>query len=300
MRVLFTIAHYFKSDSGQHGSQGKSPKPRLQALTLNISALHQLFSKSQGMIEIARRVTLPVNQSQTCDLDIVICTTQNDHLLDQLSLPYHFYRHHPTQVEPLLLGFECQAVLRDCLGQYDYYCFLEDDLVLHDPWFFAKLAWFNQQVGDLRLLQPYRYEITAHALICKAYVDGNLHPKVTAPFQNVQERPHVRGIFLGQPIVFQRTLNPHSGCYFLNAEQMKHWVNQPHFLDRDDRFIGPLESAATLGIMKTFQVYKPALEQASFLEIQHFGAKFLEMIGQQVDLVARPLKRNNSESSSKL
>lgn len=288
MRVLFAIAHFFKPDGGKHASQRKDPKPRLQALTLSLAALHQLFSKAQGMIDIAQRLTLPVNQSQTHSLDIVICTTQDAHLLDHLSLPYHFYKHCPTQAEPMLLGFECQAVLRDCLGQYDYYCFLEDDLILHDPWFFIKLNWFNQQASDLCLLQPHRYEVSAHALTCKTYIDGNLAPQITAPFQKIQEHPKLQGTCLGQAIVFHRTLNPHSGCYFLNAKQLEHWANQPDFLDRDTSFVGPLESAATLGIMKTFRVYKPALEQASFLEIQHFGEGFLRLIGQQVDLVAPP------------
>jgi hypothetical protein len=289
MRILLTIAHFFKPDGGKHASQGKDPKPRSQALTLSLAALHQLFSKSQGMIDIGQRLTLSANQALACDLDIVICTTQNHHLLSHLSLPYHFYRHHPTEAEPMLLGFECQAVLRDCLGQYDYYCFLEDDLILHDPWFFVKLDWFTKQAGDLSLLQPNRYEVSAHALTCKTYIDGNLLPQVTAPFQNVQEQPQLQGTFLGLPIAFRRALNPHSGCYFLNANQMEHWANQPDFLDRDTRFVSPLESAATLGIMKAFRVYKTAPEQASFLEIQHFGEGFLGLVGQQVDLVETSL-----------
>lgn len=290
MRVLLTIAHFFKPDGGNHSSQRKDPQPRLQALTLSLAALHQLFSKSQGMIDIGQRVTLPANQPQGCDLDIVICTTGTHHLLNRLSLPYHFYRHHPTQVEPLLLGFECQTVLRDCLGQYDYYCFLEDDLILHDPWFFAKLGWFTKQTDDLSLLQPNRYEVSAHALTCKTYIDGNLSPQVTAPFQNVRQRSQLQSTFLGLPVGFQRTLNPHSGCYFLNANQMDHWVRQPDFLDRDTSFVSPLESAATLGIMKAFRVYKPAPAQANFLEVQHFGNGFIGLIGQQVDLVATSLK----------
>ncbi len=86
-------------------------------------------------------------------------------------------------------------------------------------------------------------------------------------------------------VTFNRALNPHAGCYFLNAEQMDYWAKKPYFLDRDTSFISPLESAATLGIMKTFRVYKAASEQANFLEIQHFGTAFLSLIGQKLDLV---------------
>jgi hypothetical protein len=59
---------------------------------------------------------------------------------------------------------------------------------------------------------------------------------------------------------------------------MAYWAAQPHFLDRDTGFIGPLESAATLGIMRTFRVYKPAVENASFLEIEHHGTAFISQL----------------------
>ncbi|KYC40965.1 hypothetical protein WA1_25470 [Scytonema hofmannii PCC 7110] len=284
MRILFTIAHFFNPDSkGKHASQRKDPRPRLQALRQNLAALHQLFGKSQSIINIGQRLAFPANQPQAYDLDIIICTTKNAHLLNQLELPSHFYKHHATEVEPLLLGFECQALLQDCLGQYDYYCFLEDDLTIHDPWFFVKLNWFTQQASDRSLLQPNRYEVSSHALTCKAYIDGDLAPRVTAPFQNVTEQPELKGKIMGMPITFRRALNPHAGCYFLNANQMAHWVSQSYFLDRDTSFVSPLESAATLGIMKTFRIYKTQPEQASFFEIQHFGTGFLQLIGDKVD-----------------
>ncbi|NEP12866.1 MAG: calcium-binding protein [Symploca sp. SIO2C1] len=283
MRILFTIAHFFEPNpTGKYASQGKTSLPRLQALSQSITALHQLFGQTQCNIDIGQRLALPANQPQAHELEIVVCTTGKSHLLHQLPLPSSFYKHHSTQAEPMLLGFECQAVLRDYLGQYDYYCFLEDDLILHDPWLFIKLGWLTQRTGDQNLLQPNRYEVSTDALTHKAYIDGDLAPHVTAPFQNVHEQPELKGKIMETPITFRRTLNPHAGCYFLNANQMRHWANQTHFLDRDTSFIGPLESAATLGIMKTFRVYKTLPEQAGFLEIQHFGTKYLNLIGKKV------------------
>lgn len=161
MRILFTISHFFQpSDGSRYGSQGKDPQPRIQALTACISSLHKLFGKSQASFDIAQGAAKPANQSQVNNIDIVICTTKNQHLLDQLSLPADLYKHYRTNAEPMLLGFECQALLRDCLGAYDYFCFLEDDIILHDPWLFVKLNWFNKQVGDNALLQPNRYELS--------------------------------------------------------------------------------------------------------------------------------------------
>jgi hypothetical protein len=76
----------------------------------------------------------------------------------------------------------------------------------------------------------------------------------------------------------RRTRNPHSGCFFLNARQMTHWAGQPYFGARESRFIGPLESAATLGLMRTFKVYRPAPANADFLEVQHAGTGYLERL----------------------
>ena len=69
---------------------------------------------------------------------------------------------------------------------------------------------------------------------------------------------------------------------------METWSRQPHFLDRDTSFIGPLESAATLGIMRTFRVYKPAVESAGFLEIEHFGTSFLGELRRRGETVQAP------------
>lgn len=285
MRILFAIAHFFNpSDSGKHASQRKDPRPRIQALAVAIASLHQVFSKSQCTIDIAQRMAVPANQLQAHEIDIVICTTGNYHLLDRLPLPAHFYKHHPTQAEPMLLGFSCQELFRDSLEKYDYYCFLEDDLIISDPWFFIKLAWFTKMTGTRNLLQPNRYEVSSQGLVRKAYIDGDLAPRVTAPFQNVREAPEFQGQVMGNQVIFRRALNPHSGCYFLNAAQIAYWAEQPYFLDKDTSFVGPLESAATLGIMKTFKIYKPAPSNAGFLEIQHYGNGFLSLIGSQVRL----------------
>lgn len=279
MSILFTIAHFFDARGGKrHGSLSPDPRPRIQALAACVTALHQLFGKSQYVVDIVRRAAVPLGQPPCREIKVVICTTKERHLLARLALPSHFYTHHPTNAEPLLLGFECRSVLKDTLGKYDYYCYLEDDLILHDPLFFVKLAWFTQMTGNRNLLQPNRYEAAQSRLARKVYIDGNLAPRVTAPFQNVQEQPELTGHVMKTPIVFRRPLNPHSGCYFLNAKQMAYWVQHPTFWDHDTSFVGPLESAATLGIMQAFRVYKPALQNVGFLEIQHFGTSFLNVV----------------------
>jgi hypothetical protein len=49
-----------------------------------------------------------------------------------------------------------------------------------------------------------------------------------------------------------------------------------------DKFIGPLESAACLGIMRTFRVYKPTGEHTRFLKIMHAGTAFAGLLGKTI------------------
>ncbi len=56
---------------------------------------------------------------------------------------------------------------------------------------------------------------------------------------------------------------------------------------RSDKSIGPLESAASLGIMRTLRVYKPAGEYARFLEIMHAGTAFAELVGKTIRIARK-------------
>jgi hypothetical protein len=278
MRILFTIPHYFApTTAGKYGSQRQQQQnARIQAIANCIGNLQQLFGKSQFVTSYYELVVLPANGSQDLEIDIVVCTTNGKHLLDHLPISDQLYAHHSTEAEPMLLGFECHALLRERLGQYDYYCYLEDDLILSDALLFTKLSWFCGQTSNTHLLQPNRYEVCLDPaitgkLLQKTYVDCDIHPSFTSAYQNPLDQPLITAKIMGSLINFYRPFNPHSGCFFLSQAQMQAWVKQPYFLDRDVSFFSPLESAATLGIMKTFKIYKPAPRNASFLELQHFG-----------------------------
>lgn len=286
MKILFAIPHYFDpSGGGRHASLANDARPRIQALSACLASLHHVFGQEQKQIDIARRVVVPANQAQRHEIEVVVCTTGGRHLLAETPIPPQLYRHCPSSAEPLLLGYECQQVFRDSLGRFDYYCYLEDDLILNDPWFFFKLAWFNRLARDDCLLQPNRYEMLSYVVGRKAYIDGDLRPDVYSRFRDQDSLPEIAAEALGVPVVFRPARNPHSGCYFLSASQMAHWAAQPYFLDRDASFVGPLESAATLGILRAFTIYKPAREQAAFLEIQHHGGQFLVQLGTQLPIV---------------
>jgi hypothetical protein len=252
MRILAAIPHYFAAagasspDGRPHGSVRRDPRPRVAALSLCVAALRRLYGPAQHVIDQATRTAPAANQRTTGRVDVVICTTGADHLVDRLPLPPETYAHHRADCAPALLGFECHTVLRDRLGGYDYYAYLEDDLIAHDPWLFVKLGWFTAQLGDDVLLQPNRYEVGPRGLVHKAYIDGDLKAELTAPFQDVSIAPLATGRLLGTTVDFQRAKNPHAGCFFLNGRQMEAWAGQPYFLDRG-RGLRPAGHACVAG-----------------------------------------------------
>ena len=277
MRILATFAHFFdpKGDS-YYGSTSPDAAPRLKALSEAISAFHQHFGRKQAkVLNRIKRIMTPANAETAFDIDVVVCTTGGKHLAGEIELRDGDFEHKETQAEPMMLGFECHAVLRERLGDYDFYCFLEDDLVIRDPWFFAKLQWFAENAGNEALLMPNRYELSGTEPIAKLYIDGHVDEKFAGQWQDVSDRRQITAKVMGRTVILERPNNPHAGCFFLNSAQMETWAAKPYFLDRDVSFAGPLESAATLGVMKTFRIYKPAPPQAGFFEIHHANARYL-------------------------
>jgi hypothetical protein len=283
MRILFTVPHFYQpkalrnfraAQEALHGSEADRADERVRTVSSCIQSLHQVFGTQQAHLVATR---FACNGLIAGEIEIVVCTTGERHLLDRL--PTNLFRHHRTEAHPRLLGYECHAVLAENVGGFDYYCFLEDDLLISDPLFFWKQAWFASMVGDQAVLQPHRFELSTQPPIRKLYIDGPIRDRTISPrFQNTRVRPRLQGRVLGVEVGFERVDNPHSGCFFLNAAQMQRWAEQPFFMDRSSEFWGPLESAATLGIMRTFEVYKPALANAGFLEVQHLDVRYLNKL----------------------
>ena len=276
MRILFAIPHYFSArGTSAHGSEGGVAEVRARAIRLCLAGLQQTFAESQALIDGCGGVRIhPANPSFSASITIALCTTGDSHLVPYLEgCPFNHIR---TNSEPPHLGFECHKILRSGLGRYDYFCYLEDDLRLADGLFFAKLAWFNAEFGDDAVLQPNRFELADQPAPYKLYIDGNPHDSSVSPtLQDINEQRHIEATAFGQRIAFQRADNPHSGCFFLTAAQLAHWTAQPDFAVPSARLFGPLESAATLGIMQHFRAYKPARENAAFLEIEHLDHTLL-------------------------
>ncbi len=280
MRLLFVIPHYCATSetTRKHGSQTGNRVERGLALRRCILSLHQTLGTLQAIILVGLRKTVPANQPFKHQVHVCVVTNEVDHALAESDLPSDSFEQIVVSDPPISLGFACHRLMKERAGEFDYFGYLEDDLILHDSWFLEKLVWFNGHLGDGKLLLPNRYEVSANLAYQKCYLDGDLKPHVSQPFQDIHQVPKLSSKFLGRSIEFERPLNPHSGCFFLNHQQMQSWSSQEDFGIAKDDFIGPLESAASLSVMKTFHVYKPVAENASFLEIEHHGDQFVRKI----------------------
>lgn len=277
MRLLFALAHYFKPTPGAfYGSEGADPARRAAAVATAIVSLHQTFDRKQGLFDGQARVAHPANDREPVEVTVVACTAGDAHLVPQLQGIKHLFTHRPCSRDPKFLGLECRAALGEGVGQYDWFCYLEDDLMITDPLFFDKLAWFRKIAGDDAVLQPNRYEVAIGQPLHKAYIDGNMADASQSPkFQDISDCPQVEGEALGQKYLFKRVNNPHSGTFFLDAKQMASFAQQQDFQKEESGFAGPVESCATLGIMRHFRVYKPARVNAGFLEVRHLNNRYL-------------------------
>lgn len=267
-RVLVAIPHFYGSGGITAGSSLDDRAARIATVTRCITNLHEQFSASYEVFPWHRQPVSPVGS-----VDVVLVTSGDQHLVGGLTECSTLFRHEPTNVEPQLLPFECQRVLARGLGAYDFYCYVEDDILISDPLLFVKLRWFSQQFGDDALLIPNRFE--RHGGLA-ALPDGPLSESETASFQDLSDRPELRASTLGIEVVFRRPSNPNAGCYFLSAAQLERWASKPYFGVPTDRFVAPIESGANLGIMRTFRVYKPAEPTADFLEVEHGTHRYLD------------------------
>jgi hypothetical protein len=284
VKVLVVIPHYFNPQGGGHyGSTGSDTGRRVAALSRALLGLHETLGPRQAFLYCLHQ-HLPgrgngrlmrVNNFAASQLDIALCTAGEAHLANQLLVPPAFFRHIPVQADPMLIGFACRHLLKANLGKYDYYCYMEDDLLVVDPLFLRKLVWFNQIFGDEAVLFPHRFETSEKESLHKLYIDGPVREDFSAKWQDINDRRIMHAEVFGEKVSFERWANPHSGCFFLNARQMEKWAATPDFAAPDCSFAGPLESAATLGIMKNFRIYKPAFDAAGFFEIRHLHNRYL-------------------------
>jgi hypothetical protein len=156
--------------------------------------------------------------------------------------------------------------------------YLEDDLVIQDPRYADKLAWFHQRTEHRFVLMPHRYEPTVAHAPQRLFVDGPIKPEGQAePVWASDEVLMANGRFWdGQELSFVRASNPHSGSFGLSAPQLNKLRGAPW---PPAEFVGPLETAATGTVLCHFQVLKPSWACREFLAVEHGNPSFLRLLG---------------------
>lgn len=282
LKILITMPHFYHYDANsKHGYGLYSPEKRAAIVSNTINSLWALFGKDKTYdyhLPDANLVkedhSASANEEYTYDIDIVLCRMNTgEDVVDLLNVPRDAYYLVDVKLEnPRFLGYGCHKILEQRFrekGDYDYYCYMEDDCVIHDSLFFQKIMWFQQEFGETAILQPHRYHVEKEVPYNKRYTEPELMKEFIRQFVNLEKNPRLSAQVMGRTIHFFKTLNPHCGCFFLSANQYAKMVNHPDYKYTWEHFISPLESAATFMLTRLFDVYRVDFSQAAFFDMEH-------------------------------
>ena len=214
-------------------------------------------------------------------------TVRGANVLDRIGIDPAEYRVEYFDGPPLMLAFEAQRIMRERAGGYDFYGYMEDDLSVTDPAFFDKIGWFAAEFGVDKMLVPARYEMSHTGTLAKMTIEPRLSGDTVKALRRAGLPAALSGRWHGREQTFQLPNNPHSGCYFLTDAQLKHWMAQPSFDDRDASWVDPLVSAATYAPGRVFGMYRAGEPDPWFLEIEHFGTFYASMAAKPGETVRR-------------
>ncbi len=287
--ALVCLAHFYRekaaSGGARYGSHGLTPKAsRLASVSRCVGGLTGLFGRSAAMLHQSQGRAVPVYGSGAMDLQVALVMRRDANLWAEMGHLHAYLTPVITDAPPMEVGFAAHRFGGRNVSGFDWYGFMEDDLEIVDPLFFRKMEWFVKEAGSDAVLFPQRVEVGPVAGVARLFVDGSVRPQVTARFQDLGDRPVLMLRGMGSSFFFQRPSNPHCGAHFLKGEQLARWMKDADFGVAKSDFIGPLESAATLGVMKNFRIYKPGVENPDFLEVRHAGNAYFGMLGGRIPL----------------
>jgi hypothetical protein len=216
--------------------------------------------------------------------------------MDEVGPVQRLVHHEQTQVPPRDLPFAAHRVLAQEVSRYEAFGYLEDDIVIHDPFLFDKLEWFCSVAGHDSLLMPSRYEASGGV---KVYPDADLPARHLEKLVLPPGPPAVTARWMGIDPTFERPSNPHAGCFFVDAAQMERLARHPLFGVPSSTFIGPLETAATAAVTETFRVYKAVSPHTDFLEVEHQGSHYLSAWGIPPDAHVLEAARRAAEARAR-
>ena len=251
------------------------PEPRLHRTTpMVVAVVTHVADPARAPEESVARVTRTldgiIESIGHADVELVLNTMPGRHVAAEL--PDHLkkqlvVREHDI-AEPLLLGFEAQEEFVRRANDADWFLYTEDDIVLGDSLVLEKLRYFNEGAPDGAVLLPHRYELWQGR---KHYID--LVSK-QSPELGPSNRFTVVEIGGWRFAEFE---NPHSGWYCLSQSQLRRWLATRRRWYGKISFVAARESAATGCLAEAFRLYKPHIDNMTYLEIRHWDTKYAEL-----------------------
>ena len=273
MKVLLAIPHVFAPKAGSlYSSQTEAKRSLKQEALLKATIenlnrhrhrhwIHASLGKSQPVVN--RELSSP----DGVELTIRLFTPPGASLADSLPADPDLERLDPKVSDYSQVPLAASRHLLEQAESYDLLGYMEDDLLLSDPEFFAKILYLDRCSDSRYAFLPHRCEhIPGQGdVILSGDPDGG-RPDLFWDTGEVLEIPWPLGNRR-----FYRATNPHSGCYFLSQRQAfrvrDFWVQKNWRPDWN--LSGPLEQAGSGMLLPVLRVMKPLPEHYRFLMVQH-------------------------------
>ena len=273
MKVLLAIPHVFAPKEGSlyssqtEAKRGLKQEALLKATIGNLNRhrqrhwIHASLGKSQPVVN--RELSSPDGIQLTIRLFTppgasLANSLPQDPDLERLDPGVSDYSHVPLVASRHVLE---QSQAFDLVG------YMEDDLLLSDPEFFAKILYLDRYSDGNYAFLPHRCEHIPGKgdVILSGDPDGG-RPDL---FWDTGEMLNIPWP-LGQRR-FYRATNPHSGCYFLSRRQagkvLKYWTD--HEWTAPYQLSGPLEQAGSGMLLPALNIMKPIPAHFRFLMVRH-------------------------------
>ena len=273
MKVLLAIPHVFSPKEGSlYSSQTEAKRSLkqqalLQATIGNLNRhrrrhwIHASLGKNQPVVN--RELSSP----DGVELTIRLFTPPGASLADALPNDPDLERLDPGVSDYSQVPLVASRHLLEQAETYDLVGYMEDDLVLNDPEFFAKILYLDRCSDGRYAFLPHRCEhIPGRGdVILSGDPDGgrpdlfwDTGEELSIPWPLGERR-------------FYRATNPHSGCYFLSRRQagmvLQYWTDNKWIAPF--QLSGPLEQAGSGMLLPVLSIMKPIPAHFRFLMVRH-------------------------------
>jgi hypothetical protein len=271
LALLYQKTHIIKTLSEAQTVPPKSPN--VLVTIAHVTSVEEAKDREKASTKIERlKNTIDglLSSFAHCQLSIVINTVPDRHITAYL--PEYQIRcirvQEESDCDPMFVGFRAQDELVNNVETFDWFLFIEDDIVLHDSFILEKLEKFNAKCGYAHaVLLPNRYEFWQGT---KSYIDLTIleSDKIWNGLSTVE----IEGV------KFAECANPHAGFYCLSKSQLQHLSSSGRaWKDKNLGFGGPRECAATYNLLECFSLYKPHPSNLYFLEVKHYDQKYSQL-----------------------